>query len=206
MLAVFSLIQLFTMAHMNLVLASTSPFRKSILDKLSIPFELAKPDCDEAPLSGETPQELVQRLAITKAKSCQVKSDALVIGSDQVCVINGDIVGKPHTKAKAIEQLLAASGKTITFYTGIALYNSVTNQHEVELDTFNVHFRQLSRNQIENYVTKEMPLNCAGSFMCEGLGIALFKKLEGDDPNTLIGLPLIKLVSMLERQGIEVLG
>lgn len=189
----------------NIVLASTSQYRKSILDKLQIPFDLASPDCDETPLPDETPQQLVQRLALSKAKSCHIDKPALVIGSDQVCVIDNKIVGKPHSRENAIKQLMAARGKTISFYTGIALYNTEAGKTQVELDTFKVHFRQLTQAQIESYVDKEQPLNCAGSFMSEGLGIALFEKLEGDDPNTLIGLPLIKLIAMLENQGVAVL-
>lgn len=194
-----------SMNQPNIMLASTSQYRKSILDKLQIPFELASPDCDETPLPDETPQQLVKRLALTKAKSCHIDKHALVIGSDQVCVIDNKIVGKPYTRDNAIRQLMAASGKTIVFYTGIALYNTQTTRAQVELDTFRVHFRQLTQEQVESYIDKEKPLNCAGSFMSEGLGIALFEKLEGDDPNTLIGLPLIKLISMLENQGVAVL-
>lgn len=200
-----TLSQLDSMTELELVLASTSPYRKAILDKLGIHFDVANPQCDEAPLSDETPQDLVTRLALDKAKSCQLNKPSLVIGSDQVCVIDGKIIGKPHTQQNAIAQLSAASGKIITFYTGLALYNNQTQQHQVELDTFNVHFRNLSQQKIKNYVAKEKPLNCAGSFMSEGLGIALFEKLEGDDPNSLIGLPLIKLITMLEQQGVSVL-
>lgn len=194
------------MNNLDLILASTSPFRKSILDKIGLPFIQKNPTCDETPLKGETPENLVQRLAIDKAKSCKTDTHSLIIGSDQVCVINEEIIGKPHTTEKAIEQLMAASGQCITFYTGIALYNTHTASTDVELDTFNVHFRTLSYKQIEDYVKREQPLNCAGSFKSEGLGIALFRELEGKDPNSLIGLPLITLIDMLQRQGIDVLA
>ncbi|WED22668.1 Maf-like protein [Vibrio sp. JC009] len=194
------------MPDLPLILASTSPFRKSILDKLGLDFDIASPDCDETPLVNETPELLVKRLALSKAKSCHTDKPALFIGSDQVCVINDKIIGKPLTREKAIRQLSDASGQKITFYTGIALYNSKTGTEQVEMDTFTVHFRQLSQSQIENYVDKEQPLYCAGSFKSEGLGIALFERLEGKDPNTLVGLPLITLVDMLGREGVRILG
>ena len=194
------------MADLKIILASTSPYRKAILSKLGVPFDVTSPDCNETPFEGEKPQDLVLRLAQAKAESCQLSGyPSLVIGSDQVCVIDGQILGKPHTKANAIAQLKAASSKAVTFYTGIALYNSQTEQTDAKLDTFTVHFRNLTEEQICNYVEKEQPLDCAGSFKCEGLGIALFKRLEGKDPNTLIGLPLITLVEMLGKQGIDVL-
>ncbi|WP_375753358.1 Maf family protein [Vibrio sp. HN007] len=193
------------MSNPNLILASTSPFRKSILDKLGVNFTTTAPNFDETPIKGESPELLVKRLAIGKAKSCSTREDALIIGSDQVCVIDGEIVGKPKTREKAIKQLVSASGKKIVFYTGIALYNTQTGKELVELDTFTVHFRELSRAQIENYIDREQPLNCAGSFKSEGLGIALFKKLEGKDPNTLIGLPLICLIDMLAKEGLDVI-
>ncbi|EKO3366604.1 septum formation inhibitor Maf [Vibrio fluvialis] len=193
------------MQNYQLVLASTSPFRQQLLSKLHLPFSTAIPDCDETPHDGEPPQRLVQRLAEEKARSCSVTAPSLVIGSDQVCVINGQIVGKPHTREKAIEQLLSQSGQAITFYTGLALYNTETDQAQVVLDTFTVHFRQLSREMATHYVNREQPLNCAGSFKSEGLGIALFERLEGDDPNTLVGLPLIQLVKLLENESVYVL-
>lgn len=193
------------MKNYQLVLASTSPFRQEILKKLHLSFVTAKPDCDETPLTGETPQQLVTRLSEEKAKSCEISSPSLVIGSDQVCVIDGEIIGKPHTREKAIEQLTRQSGKSITFYTGLSVWNSETQKADTRLDTFVVHFRHLSTAQIESYVDKEQPFYCAGSFKSEGLGIALFERLEGKDPNTLIGLPLIDLIDMLEAQGMNVL-
>ena len=193
------------MKNYQLVLASTSPFRQEILKKLHLDFVTAKPDCDETPIAGESPQQLVMRLAEEKAKSCQVTSSSLIIGSDQVCVIDGEIIGKPHTREKAIEQLSRQSSKSITFYTGLSVWNSVTQKADTRLDTFVVHFRNLTTAQIESYVDKEQPFYCAGSFKSEGLGIALFERLEGKDPNTLIGLPLIDLINMLEAQGLDVL-
>lgn len=191
---------------MKLILASTSPFRKEILNKLGIEFDTQSPEVDETALTGETPQQLVERLAIAKAKAVADKNEsALVIGSDQVSVINGDIIGKPHTHDNAVKQLKNASGKTVTFYTGLCLFNSDTNQYQSEVVPFNVVFRALSDKQIERYLKKETPYNCAGSFKSEALGIVLFERLEGDDPNTLMGLPLIRLVKMLEQENFSIL-
>ncbi|AXN29896.1 Maf family protein [Vibrio coralliilyticus] len=193
------------MPQYQLVLASTSPFRKQLLNKLSVPFETASPDCDETPFSNERPEDLVKRLAKEKAESCHTDKPSLVIGSDQVCVIDGQIIGKPLNRENAIQQLSHQSGKAIQFYTGLALHNTETNITDVKLDTFTVHFRQLTQQQINRYVEKEEPYYCAGSFKSEGLGIALFEKLEGKDPNTLVGLPLIDLIDMLETQGFPIL-
>ena len=186
---------------MQLILASTSPFRKAILDKLGVNFETASPETDETAQKDETPQQLVERLSIAKAKAIADKvENALVIGSDQVSVINGEIIGKPHTHENAVKQLQNASGKTVTFYTGLCLYNTATQQYQSDVVPFNVVFRKLNDEQIESYLKKEEPYNCAGSFKSEALGIVLFEKLEGDDPNTLMGLPLIRLVKMLEQE------
>lgn len=193
------------MQKYQLVLASTSPYRQQILAKLTLPFITATPDCDETPLPNESPQDLVARLAITKAESCTLSKDSLVIGSDQVCVIDGKIVGKPLTRDNAIAQLTRQSGKSITFYTGLALHNTVSGNTEVVVEPFHVHFRTLTPSQIEAYVDQEQPYFCAGSFKSEGLGIALFERLEGRDPNTLVGLPLIALIDMLERQQVDIL-
>ncbi|MDC5807250.1 Maf-like protein [Vibrio europaeus] len=193
------------MPNYQLVLASTSPYRKQLLNKLAIEFDTASPAFDETPLENEAPIELVKRLAQGKAESCSVSQPSIIIGSDQVCVINGNIIGKPHTREKAIEQLLDQSGQSIQFYTGLALHNTRTRLTDIKVDTFTVHFRALSKKQIENYVDKEQPFYCAGSFKSEGLGIALFERLEGKDPNTLVGLPLIDLIDMLAAQGVEVL-
>jgi MAF protein len=192
--------------YMQLVLASTSPFRKAILEKLGVTFETASPEVDETPLPDETATGLVLRLSEAKARAVAAQfPDALIIGSDQVAVIDDHILGKPGTHDKAIEQLRNASGKTVTFLTGLCLYNSSSGQSQSEVIPFRVHFRNLNESQIENYLRKEQPYNCAGSFKSEGLGIALFDKLEGDDPNTLIGLPLINLVRMLEKEGLQVI-
>ncbi len=188
----------------NLVLASTSPFRKALLSKLNIPFTTTSPNIDEEPLANETAQQLVSRLAQEKAKAvASAYPNALIIGSDQVATIEGKIVGKPGSRSKAIEQLTWASGKRVTFYTGLCLYNSYSQKSQLCCDPFHVHFRPLERPQIERYLDIEEPYNCAGSFKSEGLGIVLFSQLEGNDPNTLIGLPLIRLTDMLANEGLS---
>ncbi|KDF42647.1 Maf family protein [Enterobacter kobei] len=185
----------------NLVLASTSPYRRMLLEKLGIPFECAAPDVDETPQSGESPRHLVSRLAKEKAQSLAVRYPShLIIGSDQVCVLDGEITGKPHTEENAFKQLMQVRGNIVTFYTGLALYNSASGHLQTECEPFDVHFRHLSEQEIMDYVRRERPLNCAGSFKSEGLGIALFDKLDGRDPNTLVGLPLIALCQMLRRE------
>ena len=191
---------------MDLILASTSPFRRAVLEKLGIPFETASPEVDETPLPGESPAALVERLAITKAQAVASKRDrGLVIGSDQIAVIDGEILGKPGSHEQAVEQLRRASGRRVTFLTGLALINAATGQVQSEVVPFHVVFRELTDSLIENYLRREQPYNCAGSFKSEALGIVLFERLEGEDPNTLIGLPLIRLVRMLEAEGFAVL-
>ena len=192
--------------HTILVLASTSPFRKAILEKLHVPFETASPDVDESILIGESPEQLVARLSEAKARAVATNyTDALIIGSDQVAVVDGQILTKPGSHDKAIAQLKRASGKRVSFLTGLCLLNTKSNRAQVDVIPFNVIFRQLNEVQIENYLHKEQPYNCAGSFKSEGLGIALFDRLEGSDPNTLIGLPLIRLIKMLEHEGFPIL-
>lgn len=188
----------------KLILASSSPFRRELLERLRIPFEVMPPELDETPRAGETPQQLTERLAIAKArKIAESERDALIIGSDQVAVYNGAIVGKPHSHERAVEQLRAASGKTVTLYTGLALINAATGRTQCEVIPYRVTFRPLTEELIESYLRKEQPYACAGSVRSEGLGIALLEKFEGDDPNTLIGLPLIRLVRMLENEGLR---
>jgi MAF protein len=189
-----------------LVLASTSPFRRELLARLALPFLTAAPDVDEARLPGEGPQALVTRLAEAKAREVgRAHPGALVIGSDQVACIDGAILGKPGDRERAIAQLTQAAGRVVTFSTGLCLLDTRRGQAEVVCERFRVHFRDLTARQIAGYVDRERPFNCAGSFKSEGLGIALFERLEGDDPNALIGLPLIRLVAMLERAGVDVL-
>ena len=190
-----------------IILASTSVFRQSLLEKLAIKFDTCAPKVDESPHERESAIDLVKRLALTKAKAgANGRRQGLVIGSDQVALIDGDIVGKPLTRERAIAQLERASGKSITFYTGLALYNIATGESEVICEPFTVHFKALNSQQIIYHVDTEQPLYCAGSFKSEGLGIALFERLEGRDPNTLVGLPLIALTEMLQRQGVDILS
>ncbi|MEL4014529.1 Maf family protein [Dryocola clanedunensis] len=190
-----------------IVLASTSPFRRALLEKLGMPFITASPLTDETPRPGESARELVTRLAQAKAQALKEDYPShLIIGSDQVCVLENKITGKPHTEENAVAQLMQARGSIVTFYTGLALYNSENGQLQTACEPFDVHFRHLSEEEIRAYVRKEQPLQCAGSFMCEGLGIALFERLEGRDPNTLIGLPLISLCEMLRNEGCNPLG
>jgi MAF protein len=178
-----------------------------LLERLGLPFSIASPEVDEKPRPKEAPQALVLRLAEAKARA--IASDhpnALIIGSDQVACIDDEILGKPGDRARAIAQLERASGRTLVFQTGLCLLNTVSAQAQTLVEPFRVHFRVLSRRQIAGYLDRERPFDCAGSFKSEGLGIALFERLEGDDPNTLIGLPLIRLIAMLESQGLFPLG
>ncbi|MBW3163915.1 Maf family protein [Ferrimonas balearica] len=189
-----------------LVLGSTSPFRRELLGKLGLPFECDKPEVDETPLPDETAQQLVTRLAEAKAKAVAERHpNALIIGSDQVAVVAGNILGKPHTHEKAVAQLSAASGEVVTFYTGLCLYNSSTGKAQTLVEPFEVAFKALTEAQIEGYLRAEQPYNCAGSFKSEGLGVMLFDRLTGRDPNALIGLPLISLGELLANEGVDVL-
>jgi MAF protein len=193
-----------------LLLASSSAYRKQLLEKLQLPFTCASPDIDESIRLDESPHNYVQRLAIEKAKALKDDfSNHIIIGSDQCAVLeaNGQqyVLGKPHTVENAIQQLSQASGQSVTFLTGLCVYNSATQQENSLVEPFIVHFRNLTLPQIERYIDQDNPLDCAGSFKSEGLGIRLFSALEGRDPNSLIGLPLIALVDLLEQQGIQVL-
>lgn len=190
----------------QLILGSSSPFRAEILSKLGLPFITASPDIDESSLAGELAEQLVKRLSEQKAyKIAESHPDALIIGSDQVAVLDGAILGKPGNHDNAVKQLTAASGKTVKFLTGLALLNSRTGHIQSVVETFEVGFKTLSASQIDFYLRQEQPYQCAGSFKSEGFGISLFSKLQGNDPNSLIGLPLIRLISLLAAEGIDVL-
>jgi MAF protein len=194
----------FTPSTKPLVLASSSPFRRSILARLGLEFITDAPQIDETPSPDEDPESLVIRLAKQKAMAISIgHPDSLIIGSDQVAAINHQVLGKPGNHDRAIKQLSMASGKKVTFYTGLCLLNSKTDNMQVCCEPFHVHFRTLDSETIENYLQRERPYNCAGSFKSEGLGIVLFEKLEGADPNALIGLPLIRLIDMLKEEGID---
>lgn len=186
-----------------LVLASSSPYRRELLQRLQLPFTCCNPNIDERPLANETPEVLVQRLAVAKARALRAQFlQHLIIGSDQVAVLDGQILGKPSTAAAAIAQLTAASGRSVTFYTGLCLLDSASGTIQVDCVPFTVHFRTLSPAQISRYIEREQPLDCAGSFKSEGLGISLFRATEGEDATSLIGLPLIRLCDMLSQAGI----
>ncbi|MNO53151.1 Maf-like protein YceF [compost metagenome] len=187
-----------------LILASTSRYRKALLEKLGLPFQCASPEVDESPLAGESADTLVSRLAHAKASAIARQHDqGLIIGSDQVCVCDGRILGKPGTVDNAVEQLMMAQGKSITFYTGLCVLDAANGQAEQLVEPFTVHFRSLDEAALRRYVAAELPLDCAGSFKCEGMGIMLFKGLEGRDPNALIGLPLIGLIELLAHHGLN---
>lgn len=195
----------------TLVLGSSSPFRRAILDKLHLDYQVAKPDIDETAAAGETPEQLVKRLAEQKARAVAAQqstwADAIIIGSDQVAVCDGDILGKPHTVENAVAQLQRFIGKTVVFLTGLCVYDAREDSADVICVPYSVTFRDdLTLTEIQRYVALEQPLNCAGSFKSEGLGISLFTALNGDDPNSLIGLPSIELLRMLRKHQINPLA
>ncbi len=192
--------------HRRLILASTSPFRRDLLQRLGLPFTTRSPEADESRLAGEEAPALVARLAELKARSvARHEPGALVIGSDQVALLAGEIIGKPGNHEQATAQLRRASARSVTFYTGLCLFDAATDQRQLAVEAFKVVFRSLTPAMIERYLRREQPYQCAGSFKSEGLGIALFERLEGDDPTSLIGLPLIRLIRMLEAAGLAVL-
>ena len=196
---------------MSLILASSSPFRKAILEKLRIDFKAAAPNINESRKNGESPFNLVNRLSKEKALEVAKSHSGLIIASDQVATLgNGnneddEIFTKPGSHENAFLQLKKSSGKTITFLTGLALLNTETLKIQSHVELFKVTFKQLSDNQILSYINKEDVLNCAGSFKSEGLGIALFSSMEGNDPNSLIGLPTIQLIKMLAKENVHIL-
>ena len=187
-----------------LVLASTSVYRSELLQRLQLPFETAAPEVDETPLPGESARATSLRLAQEKARAVAAAyPDALIIGSDQVALLEGQQLGKPLTHDNAVRQLRAMRGKTTCFYTALALLDSKTGRMQIEVAENHVTLRNLSDAEIEGYLLKEQPYHCAGSAKSEGLGIALMSKMTGDDPNALIGLPLILLVEMLRRENVR---
>ncbi|UCV16838.1 Maf family protein [Quatrionicoccus australiensis] len=189
-----------------IILASTSPYRRELLARLGLPFAVANPQTDETPLPDESPESLALRLSEAKARAVASEyPDALIIGSDQVATVDGKIYGKPGNHERAVEQLRTLSGKTVNFFTGLCLYNARTGLAEVRGVPTLVGFRHLSDSEIENYLRREPAYNCAGSAKSEGLGIALLSSMQGDDPNALVGLPLIALCDLLRNQGVSVL-
>ena len=189
----------------QLVLGSSSIYRRELLQRLQIPFEVCGPDIDETPLSGEMPGATALRLAESKAHAVATTyPDALIIGADQVAVLENALLGKPLTHENAVRQLRLLRGKEVTFHTALSLFNSRSARMQTRLILSHVKFRELSDQQIKNYLAREQPYHCAGSAKSEGLGIALIERITGDDPNALIGLPLIALVEMLAHEGIEI--
>lgn len=187
----------------HIILASRSPYRRALLDKIGLRADPVPADINEAPRPGERPADLALRLAREKAEHIAAKHfSSLVIGSDQVAELNGNPLGKPGSRLRAIEQLQACSGKAVVFHTGLCVINSATGHTQQCCEKTTVHFRELSSEQIARYIDAEPALDCAGSFKAEGLGITLFRSIEGTDPNALIGLPLIRLVEFLGKEGL----
>ncbi|MDV2078992.1 Maf family protein [Marinobacter xestospongiae] len=192
----------------QLVLASSSPYRKQLLERFGLPFDCASPDIDESSQPGEAATELVQRLARQKAEALRTRfPDHWIIGSDQVATLDdGTVLTKPHTHDRAVEQLRRCRDRSVRFLTGLALLDTRSGRAAVLCEPFDVQFRALSEQDIEHYLRVEQPYDCAGSFRMEGLGITLFSSLNGRDPNTLIGLPLIALCDLLEDWGLDLLA
>ncbi len=190
----------------QIVLASTSKYRRELFARLGLPFEVASPGVDEIALPHEAPQDTARRLAEAKARAVAARfPQAMVIGSDQVAVLEGTTLGKPGNHANAVRQLKSMRAKEVVFHTALCLCNAASGQAETRLVPYYVRFRDYSDAQIEHYLQREQPYDCAGSARCEGLGIALIAQMRGDDPNALIGLPLIALTEMLAAQGVSVL-
>ncbi|HEY7883436.1 MAG TPA: nucleoside triphosphate pyrophosphatase [Cellvibrionaceae bacterium] len=190
-----------------IILASSSPYRRQLLERLHLPYQAQSPAIDETPYPGEAPEALAARLARGKAEALAGSHPgALIIGSDQVASIAGQLLDKPGNKNTARMQLQACSGQCVSFYTGLCLLNSTSGRLQQHVEPFRVHFRQLSNEEIDNYLDAEQPFDCAGSFKCEGLGIALFSALEGRDNTALVGLPLIALCDLLRKEGINPLA
>lgn len=186
----------------TIVLASGSRYRRELLSRLRVPFDIARPDVDEAPNPGESPVETAVRLAQEKAADVATHyRNALVIGSDQVATFDGVQIGKPYTHEKALEQLKLMRARTVTFHTALCLIDTRNGIVRTRETPTRVHFRNLPDAELDAYLRAEQPYDCAGSAKSEGLGIALIERMEGDDPNALIGLPLIALVSMLREAG-----
>lgn len=189
----------------TLILASTSLYRRELLHRLGLPFEVASPQTDESRWPGESPEAMALRLSEAKARAVAgTHPDALIIGSDQVATVDGLIYGKPGSHERAVDQLRVLSGKTVNFYTGLCLYNTRTGVVEVCGVPTLVTFRNLTDEEIERYLRREPAYDCAGSARSEGLGIGLLSRIAGDDPNALVGLPLIALCALLRRQGVAV--
>ena len=194
------------MSTTQLVLASTSPFRRELLARLGLPFEIANPDVDESALPDESPEATALRLSESKARAVAADfPEALIIGSDQVACLDGQAFGKPGNHENAVEQLRIMRGRSVNFFTGLCLFNAKSGQIHLRGVPTLVTFRDLADCEIENYLRREQPYNCAGSAKSEGLGIAIIARMEGSDPNALIGLPLIALCELLNTEGISII-
>lgn len=190
----------------TLILASSSIYRRELLTRLQLPFSCITPDVDESPLANELPQVTALRLAQVKAKKVGLTHpNALIIGCDQVATLDNIQLGKPLTHDNATKQLRLMRGREVVFHSALCLYNPVTLKMQAEVVPYFVTFRNLTDAQIENYLIKEQPYHCAGSAKSEGLGIAIIEKMTGEDPNALIGLPMIALVTMLQNEGVTVI-
>ena len=190
-----------------LILGSSSRYRRELLERLRLPFNVVSPDVDETPLPGEAPRALAQRLALAKAEAVARQfPDAVVIGSDQVADLDGQAIGKPGTHERAVEQLRAMSGRSVVFQTAIAVVCASTGFSRQDLAPVRVQFRELGDAEIERYLLAEKPYDCAGSAKSEGLGVSLLSAIESDDPTALVGLPLIRTCQMLREAGIDPLG
>lgn len=195
-----------TQSAPQLVLASTSLYRKELLSRLGVPFVTAAPNLDESPLAGETAAQTSERLAIAKAKVLAEQfPNSLIIGSDQVALLNGVQLGKPGTHERAVAQLAAMRGQTIAFHTALCLYNTTNGNTQSHVDITSVTMRNYSDTQIETYLQREQPYNCAGSAKTEGLGVVMIAAIEGKDPAAIIGLPLIELITMLNNERFAIL-
>jgi septum formation protein len=191
----------------SLILASSSRYRREVLEKLHLPFQCVSPEIDETPLEDESPEQTSLRLAESKArKVAQAYPNALIIGCDQVATVDGLQIGKPGNHDNAVKQLTMLSGKEVIFHSAICLYNSANQHMQSTIAPYYVKFKSLSPGQIETYLRLEQPYDCAGSAKSEGMGIALLEYMRGDDPNALIGLPVIMLVDMLMQAGVDVLS
>ncbi|MBI4005698.1 MAG: septum formation inhibitor Maf [Gammaproteobacteria bacterium] len=191
------------MTTQNIILASSSPYRRVLLERLGLPFRCEMPDINEMPIDGESAEQLVRRLAETKArKVAEQHHSVIVIGSDQVALLDKEILAKPVTHEKAKTQLERLSDQCVCFITGLCVINTGTQSVQIDCISFHIKFRKLEADEIERYLNKERPYDCAGSFKSEGLGVSLLERMTGDDPTALIGLPLIRLSEMLRNEGI----
>lgn len=188
----------------HLLLASGSPYRRMLLERLGIPFRVRAPGVDESPRSGESPGDLAGRLARVKAGALADERDALVIGSDQAVACRGELTGKPGDRGSAARQLRNQSGRSVDFHTGLCLLDTRSGEARVEVETVRVVFRSLTHGEIERYLDRDEPFDCAGSFKSESLGVALCERIECEDPTTLVGLPLVRLCRMLREAGFRI--